>query len=191
MRPFLSAIRVAFRRHFATVAIIMFTSTAAFQPQPVWAQTSGRPVNVNTADLATLETLPGVGPTVAQRIIDGRPYHSMSDLEKVKGLGKAKADALAGQITFDSTSAATKAKSTKGTPSASSAKPSTTANGRVNINTADATALETLPRVGPATAQKIIDWRTRNGRFRSIQDLRSVSGIGDATFAQLEPLVTV
>ncbi len=62
---------------------------------------------------------------------------------------------------------------------------------KVNINTADATALESLPRVGPATAQKIIDWRTKNGRFRSIQDLRSVSGIGDATFAQLEPLVTV
>lgn len=62
---------------------------------------------------------------------------------------------------------------------------------KVNINTADAAALETLPRVGPAMAQKIVDWRTRNGRFRSIQDLRSVSGIGDATFAQLEPLVTV
>ena len=66
-----------------------------------------------------------------------------------------------------------------------------TPGGKVNINTADSTALETLPRVGPATAQKIIDWRTKNGRFRSIQDLRSVSGIGDATFAQLEPLVTV
>jgi competence protein ComEA len=62
---------------------------------------------------------------------------------------------------------------------------------KVNINTADETTLETLPRVGPAMAQKIIDWRTKNGRFRSIQDLRSVSGIGDATFAQLEPLVTV
>ncbi|MFW8746089.1 ComEA family DNA-binding protein [Mesorhizobium japonicum] len=48
-----------------------------------------------------------------------------------------------------------------------------------------------MPRVGPATAQKIIDWRTKNGRFRSVQDLRSVSGIGDATFAQLKDLVTV
>jgi competence protein ComEA len=62
---------------------------------------------------------------------------------------------------------------------------------KVNLNTADATALETLPRVGPATAQKIIDWRTKNGRFRSVQDLRSVSGIGDATFDQLKDLVTV
>lgn len=62
---------------------------------------------------------------------------------------------------------------------------------KINLNTADATALETLPRVGPATAQKIIDWRTKNGRFRSVQDLRSVSGIGDATFDQLKDLVTV
>ena len=62
---------------------------------------------------------------------------------------------------------------------------------KVNLNTADQTALETLPHVGPATAQKIIDWRTKNGRFRSIQDLRSISGIGDKTFDQLKDLVTV
>jgi competence protein ComEA len=164
----------------------MFTATAAFQPQPVWAQTSGRPVNVNTADLATLETLPGVGPTVAQRIIDGRPYHSMSDLEKVKGLGKAKADALAGQITFDSTSAATKAKSTKGTPSASSAKPSTTANGRVNVNTDGLAALETLPGVGAATAQKIIDGRP----YSSLTDLERVKGLNATKVEAMKDQIT-
>lgn len=77
-------------------------------------------------------------------------------------------------------------------PAAGSAAGGTAAPGaKVNINTADAAALETLPRVGPAMAQRIIAWRTKNGRFRSIQDLRSVSGIGDATFSQLEPLVTV
>jgi competence protein ComEA len=62
---------------------------------------------------------------------------------------------------------------------------------KVDINTADAAALETLPRVGPAMAQRIIAWRTKNGRFRSIQDLRSISGIGDKTFDQLKDLVTV
>src|SRR6516164_11808029 len=44
-------------------------------------------VNVNTADAKTLATLPGVGPTIAQHIIYGRPYHSLADIEKVKGLG--------------------------------------------------------------------------------------------------------
>lgn len=63
--------------------------------------------------------------------------------------------------------------------------------GKVNLNTADAAALETLPRVGPALAARILAWREENGRFTSIEDLMSVSGIGDKTFAGLEDLVTV
>ena len=71
-------------------------------------------MNVNTADPATLETLPGVGATTVQRIIDGRPYSSLADLEKVKGLSKTKVEAAKDQITFGSTSAA-KTKTTKST----------------------------------------------------------------------------
>jgi competence protein ComEA len=63
------------------------------------AQTSAR-VNVNTADAETLATLPGVGPTIAQRIIDGRPYHTLADLEKVNGLSHAKVQALKGKVSF-------------------------------------------------------------------------------------------
>jgi competence protein ComEA len=65
------------------------------------------------------------------------------------------------------------------------------ANGKVNINTADAAALETLPRVGPALAARILAWREENGRFTSIEDLLSVSGIGEKTFAGLRDLVTI
>jgi competence protein ComEA len=65
------------------------------------------------------------------------------------------------------------------------------ASGLVNLNTADAAALQTLPRVGPALADRIIAWRDANGGFRSIDDLLSVSGIGDKTFEGLQPLVTV
>ena len=64
-------------------------------------------------------------------------------------------------------------------------------NGKVNINTADATALETLPRVGPAMAARIIAWREANGLFTSVDDLRSVSGIGDRTFDALKDLITI
>lgn len=66
-----------------------------------------------------------------------------------------------------------------------------TAGAKVNLNTADETALETLPRVGPALAARIVAWRTENGRFTSIDDLKSVSGIGDKTFDDLKELVTV
>ncbi|MBX3094975.1 MAG: helix-hairpin-helix domain-containing protein [Cryobacterium sp.] len=64
-------------------------------------------------------------------------------------------------------------------------------NGKVNLNLADLTTLQTLPRVGPALAERILQWRELNGRFRSIEDLMSVSGIGEKTFAGLRELVTV
>jgi competence protein ComEA len=69
--------------------------------------------------------------------------------------------------------------------------PGTTAGGKVNINTADETTLETLPRVGPAMAARIIAWREANGNFATVEDLMSVTGIGDKTFESLKDLVTV
>lgn len=62
---------------------------------------------------------------------------------------------------------------------------------KVNLNSATQAELETLPRIGPALAQRIIDWRTKNGRFASIQDLANVTGIGEKTFDGLKELVTV
>jgi len=65
------------------------------------------------------------------------------------------------------------------------------ADGRVNLNTADGAALETLPRVGPALAARIIAWRERNGGFGSPEDLMQVSGIGERTFEAMRELVSV
>lgn len=64
-------------------------------------------------------------------------------------------------------------------------------DGRVNLNTADAAALDTLPRIGPALAARIIAWREANGGFRSVEDLLDVGGIGSTTLEGLRPLVTV
>lgn len=61
----------------------------------------------------------------------------------------------------------------------------------VNLNTADQAALETLPRVGPALAQRIIEWRETNGRFASVDQLLDVSGIGEKTLAGFRDRVTV
>lgn len=65
------------------------------------------------------------------------------------------------------------------------------ADGRVNLNTADEGALDTLPRVGPAIAARIIEWRETNGRFSSVEDLLSVPGIGPKMLESLRELVTV
>lgn len=70
------------------------------------------------------------------------------------------------------------------------AAPGTT-GGKVNLNTADASALDTLPRVGPAMAERIIAWREANGAFTSVDDLLGVSGIGQKTFEGLRELVSV
>ena len=63
--------------------------------------------------------------------------------------------------------------------------------GKVNINTATAEKLDTLPGVGPSIAQRIIDYRTTNGPFQSIEDIKNVKGIGDATFEKLKDKITV
>lgn len=63
--------------------------------------------------------------------------------------------------------------------------------GKVNLNTATAAELETLPRVGPSMSAKILAWRAENGAFSSIEDLNDVDGVGDKTFESLKDLVTL
>lgn len=67
----------------------------------------------------------------------------------------------------------------------------TDAAGLVNINTASAEELQTLPKVGPVLAASIISWREQYGGFSSVDELDQVSGIGPATLEALRPLVTV
>lgn len=64
------------------------------------------------------------------------------------------------------------------------------ATGVVNINTAGAEQLQLLPRIGPALAERIIEFREANGPFGSIDELVAVKGIGESSLARLEPYVT-
>ena len=62
---------------------------------------------------------------------------------------------------------------------------------RIDLNTADQAALESLPRIGPALAERIIAWREENGRFRSVDDLLAVPGIGEKLLAGLRDGVRI
>lgn len=78
-------------------------------------------------------------------------------------------------------------------PAAGSGEPAAgpEALGTVNLNTATLAQLDTLPGVGPVLAQRIVDYRTSHGGFKSVTELRQVDGIGDARFEQLKDLVAV
>ncbi|MEN0666881.1 helix-hairpin-helix domain-containing protein [Caldifermentibacillus hisashii] len=64
-------------------------------------------------------------------------------------------------------------------------------DGKVNINQADASALDSLPGIGPSKAEAIIEYRETNGPFQKVEDLMNISGIGEKTFEKLKDQITV
>jgi competence protein ComEA len=93
----------------------------------------------------------------------------------------------AGQASKPAAKAA--AMATKAGPAPGKAR-ATTAN-PVNLNTASAAQLQTLPGVGASAAQRILDYRQKNGSFKKIEELMNVKGIGEKSFLKLKPLITV
>jgi competence protein ComEA len=78
-----------------------------------------------------------------------------------------------------------------GAPGAGPSGSTGAAGGPVDLNSATIGDLDALPGIGPVLAQRIVDWRTQHGSFTSVDQLREVSGVGDAKFADLSPLVRV
>ncbi len=179
------------------------------------------PVDVNSADAKTLETLPGIGSTLANRIVANRPYRNLGDLAKVKGLSQSRLDAIKDSITFGPATSATKetakkettAKSretaipqpstasssapSKPTAAATAPTPTGSAVGKlapgemVNINTATAEQLDALPGIGPVKAQAIIEYREQHGPFKSIEEIENVKGIKGGTFSKIKEHIKV
>jgi len=75
--------------------------------------------------------------------------------------------------------------------SGASSKARATAANPVNLNSASAAQLQTLPGIGASTAQRIVEYRQKNGNFKKIEELMNVKGIGEKSFLKLRPLITV
>ncbi len=65
------------------------------------------------------------------------------------------------------------------------------ANGKININSADSATLQEIPGIGPSKADKIIEYRTNVGPFKTIEDIKNISGIGDKTFETIKEFIIV
>lgn len=179
----------------------------------VFAGPADAAVDVNTADLAELETLPGIGPSKAAAIIQYRtehgPFSTVDDLDNVPGIGASTLASLREQVTVgkggkaaagSKTAASSTTSSTAPTSGATAAGASASTNSAastpagacsVNINTADATALEDLPGIGASKAAAILQYRVDNGPYASCDGLDSVSGIGPSTISGLRDCCTV
>jgi len=71
------------------------------------------------------------------------------------------------------------------------AKPAPSSSTPINLNTATQAQLESLPGIGPKAAQRILEYRQKNGNFKKTEDLMNVKGIGEKSFLKLKPLLTV
>ena len=76
-------------------------------------------------------------------------------------------------------------------PAAAKAEKPAPAGALVNLNTATQAQLETLPGIGAKAAERILEYRQKNGQFKKIEDLMNVKGVGEKSFLKLKSLITV
>jgi competence protein ComEA len=139
---------------------------------------AGEKIDPNFADVIDLRRLPGIGPSRARAIVIDRrengPFRTLEDLERIPGLGRTSVARLAPMLTLTSRPA--------GIPSA---------DARIRLNQATRSELMQLPGIGPRLAERIVDYRTREGGIERVEDLLAVPGIGPSTMEKIRNRVRI
>jgi competence ComEA-like helix-hairpin-helix protein len=156
-------------------------------------------VNINSSSVEELSRLPGVGPATALRILEYRsahgPFRRVDDLQNVRGIGPRTIERFGDQgYPGEPETIAPELMSELRSEADARQRPAEIVTiesapcgpGRININTASSEELQTLPRVGPKIAERIINDRTANGPFSDINDLIRVRGIGPVTLERMK-----
>jgi competence protein ComEA len=140
----------------------------------------GERVDPNRAGVDELSRLPGVGRAVAERIVAAREgqgaFRQGADLLEVSGIGPATLSRIEPFLDFS-----------RGPPMELRARRA--APTLVDLNRAGSAELQTLPGIGPALAERIIESRSRDGPFHTPEELTRVRGIGPATLERLRSLI--
>lgn len=132
----------------------------------------GERLNPNRASAEELDRLPGVGPGMADRIVEFRsregPFRYVDDLAAVQGIGPRLVERIRESVTLGD-------------------RPAASGSGvRIDLNRADEDQLSELPGIGPALARRIVEYRDEHGAFKEWGGLEAVSGIGPGLRRRLE-----
>ena len=166
----------------------------------------GETLDPNRSSEEELDRLPGIGPSTARALVEDREknggFTRLEDLLRVTGVGPAKLTRISPHLDFSKGVPVDLRQNRSGGVKALTSRPgpdgvglSTTSDSvsmlgtRVDLNRGTSKDLQSLPGIGPALAQRILDSRSQEGPFRSPEDLLRVRGVGPATLARIRALV--
>ena len=185
-RPFVVLKRVAFAFALAVCLSLSAAVPTAWALDPTPAATG--PVDLNTATDAQLEKLPGVGPATAKAIVAARPFNSVDDLAKVKGIGPAKMAALKGAVTVGGSKAPAAGAPVAVPATPPPAMPTAPAAPKVAVPTPTVTMPAPRPSAAPSTgtpvsppaaaATKLAAGQKVNLNTASQAELEALPGVG-------------